>query len=380
MGLIFIVGFRGQMYMIKKNNIVLLCLTIFLLVIYIIYMITNIKMNEETGNLIIKHNLFSDYTYEIYDDHIKLIFYNNANAKKVVIPDTILGKPVTEIGKHCFSVISTKENGGCDRKFETVIMGKNIKVIGYCAFDGCDLLEEVIGEANISTIDEYAFHGCKNLSRVEFRMERIEMAAFAHCILLQEINKDSNITYIGDNAFDMCEQLTDIGNQKSLEYVGNSAFSGSGIETLAINDDVTLGYAAFEDTPFIRDSSQIIINDVLVKDILNEGKTYFKTPDGIHSLDYACLFGDASKLKEIYISEGVTEIKGYICEDKSAKVTVYIPNSVISIGQDFESLGHEGIEKEAVKIITTEGSYAQQYAKEHQKPCEIVDHIEMPEE
>lgn len=39
-----------------------------------------------------------------------------------------------------------------------------------------------------------------------------------------------------------------------------------------------------------------------------------------------------------------------------------------------------GIDDDAKKIVTTEGSYAQEYAKKHNIPCEIVDHIEMPEE
>ena len=351
-----------------------------LIVICIIYATTIISKNAETGNLIIKHNLFSDYTYEIYDDHIKLIFYNNANAKKVVIPDTILGKPVTEIGKHCFSKIYTKENGGCDRKFETVIMGKNVKVIGDSAFTMCDSLEEVLGEANISTIDEYAFEGCKNLSRVEFRMERIEMSAFANCKLLQEINKDSNITYIGDYAFERCEQLTDIGNQKSLEYVGNMAFNESGIETFETNCNTTFGFSVFADTPFIRNTSEVILNGVLLKYSYDSSSELVELPEGITSVDSNFLHGDISKLDKLYIPDTVTEIKGYICFGQEKKFTIYIPDSVVQIGHDYEDGAHVGIDTNVEKIVTTEGSYAQQYAKEHQIPCEIVDHIEMPEE
>ena len=60
--------------------------------------------------------------------------------------------------------------------------------------------------------------------------------------------------------------------------------------------------------------------------------------------------------------------------------TYYIPSSVVSIGYDYDDGTHIGLNYEAGKIVTTEGAYAQQYAKEHQIPCEIVDHIEMPEE
>ena len=196
-----------------------------LIVVCIIYATTIISKDAETGNLIIKHNLFSDYTYEIYDDHIKLLQYKETNAKKVVIPDTILGKPVTEIGEYCFSIYFCGEKiSKFDRKFETVQMGKNICTIGQCAFMGCESLKEVLGNIQIEIIEIAAFEGCSNLSKVEFKMHQVEEQAFDACISLAEINMDSELTYIGENAFSGCRSLTDIGRQEHLEYIGSNAF------------------------------------------------------------------------------------------------------------------------------------------------------------
>ena len=195
-----------------------------LIVICIIYTTTIISKDAETGNLIIKHNLFSDYTYEIYDDHIKLLQYKETNAKKVVIPDTMLGKPVTEIGKYCFSTSAYDNFMTYDRKFETIQMGKNIRTIEKSAFMGCESLKEVLGNIEIEIIERAAFEGCSNLHKVEFEMHQVEEQAFDACISLAEINMDSELTYIGENAFSGCRSLTDIGRQEHLEYIGSNAF------------------------------------------------------------------------------------------------------------------------------------------------------------
>ena len=89
----------------KQKKRIMLSITVIAaaIAVCIIYAAAVISKDAETGNIIIKHNLFSDYTYEIYDDHIKLILYKETNEKTVTIPDTIMGKPVTEIGSYCFS-------------------------------------------------------------------------------------------------------------------------------------------------------------------------------------------------------------------------------------------------------------------------------------
>ena len=347
-------------------------------VICIIYAAAVISKDAETGNIIIKHNLFSDYTYEIYDDHIKLLIYKETNEKTVTIPDTIMGKPVTEIGSYCFSKYFNDNR--YDRKFETVQLGKNVDIIGECAFMGCESLKEVLGEVEINELQRSGFNGCENLCKVEFKMNKVGDYAFSACESLHEINMDSQITYIGFGAFSPCRRLTDIGKQDELEYVGDMAFWGAGIEKFEVNADAKLGDCIFWDTPFMENASDLVVNDLLVKYIYDGKKTYLVIPNGVAGLDCLCVYGDFSNLKEIYVPDTVTEIKGSICKGDNERVAFYIPDSVTSIGHDYDDGAHDGIDDEAKKIVTTEGSYAQEYAKKYNIPCEIVDHIEMPEE
>ena len=236
-----------------------------LIVICIIYATTIISKDAETGNLIIKHNLFSDYTYEIYDDHIKLLFYKETNAKTVTIPDAILGKPVTEIGKYCFSTSTYDNFMTYDRKFETIQMGKNIRTIEKSAFMGCESLKEVLGNIEIEIIERAAFEGCSNLHKAEFEMHQVEDNAFRGCASLTEINMNSELTYIGAYSFLGCKQLTDIGKQECLEYVGNDAFWASGLTKFESNESVKFGRTVFGDTPFLCNTDQYINNGVLMK-------------------------------------------------------------------------------------------------------------------
>ena len=366
----------------KQKKRIMLSITVIAaaIAVCIIYAAAVISKDAETGNIIIKHNLFSDYTYEICDDHIKLILYKETNEKTVTIPDTIMGKPVTEIGIYCFSTSAPKELMAYDRKFETVELGKNVEIIGESAFKGCESLKEVLGDVEISNVGKYAFKGCESLYKVEFKMSRVENHAFAACVSLHEINMDSRITYIGSGAFSPCRQLTDIGKQDNLEYVGDMAFWGAGIEKFEASEDTEFGFSVFLSTPFRDNVSELILNTLLIKCGYDNKMPYILVQNGITSMDSGCVCGDISNLEEIYISDSVTEIKGYVCDAKDVKVDFYIPDSVISIGHDYDDGTHVGIDDDAKKIVTTEGSYAQEYAKKYNIPCEIVDHIEMPEE
>ena len=158
------------------------------------------------------------------------------------------------------------------------------------------------------------------------------------------------------------------------------AFWGAGIEKFEASEDTEFGFSVFLSTPFRDNVSELILNTLLIKCGYDNKMPYILVQNGITSMDSGCVCGDISNLEEIYISDSVTEIKGYVCVAIDVKVDFYIPDSVISIGHDYDDGTHVGIDDDAKKIVTTEGSYAQEYAKKYNIPCEIVDHIEMPEE
>jgi hypothetical protein len=96
---------------------------------------------------------------------------------------------------------------------------------------------------------------------------------------------------------------------------------------------------------------------------------------------------DSSFISEIYFSDSVQEIDIYQFYGNIDIITLYIPSSVIKIGDGldgeviclFDRYFMEGTENEHLKIVTTAGSYAEEYAKKFDIPYEIVDSWEVPE-
>lgn len=343
--------------------------------ISIIYAVIVIKKDAETGNIIIKHNLFSAYTYEIYDDHVTLLEYGRTHKRKVIIPDTIMGKPVTEIGSFCFTTASDSDRV-IKRKHETVQLGKNIHSIGMSAFMGCNCLKEVLGDVEIEEIGSFAFFFCTELERIEFRMQKVNTEAFGYCNNLREINTDSEMTYIGDSGFYSCSKLTSVGRQDKLEHIGKYAFSKTGINEFETNTDVDIRSRVFENTPLEYNTEQLIVGGLLIKYEYNGDKPYIIIPDNVKCLDHGCIYGYVSDLREIYIPDSVREIRGRFFYNGDIMLTLYIPDSVEAIAKD----DSEQFNKKIEKIVTTKGSYAQEYAEEYDIPYEIVDSIKMPEE
>ena len=88
------------------------------------------------------------------DDKGLIIAKYKSSTPEVVIPDTIDGKPVYQIGKMAFKGQPIKE----------VIIPNSIESIGERAFFGCKELTVVtIGNENVQ-IGEKAFDGCEKLA------------------------------------------------------------------------------------------------------------------------------------------------------------------------------------------------------------------------
>jgi hypothetical protein len=106
--------------------------------------------------------------------------------KKLTIPETIDGLPVTTIGKEAFerssvseivlpsSLISIEENAFWYSNIQEVTIPKNVKIIGPQAFYKCASLIRVIIPAGVS-VGRFAFAACDNL--VEVITPRLGMAA-----------------------------------------------------------------------------------------------------------------------------------------------------------------------------------------------------------
>ena len=157
--------------------------------------------------------------YRVLTDGVSVKFVKPITKKATAkIPDTVkVGGVICKVSE--ISVNAFKD----DTTLKTVIIGKNVKVIGNTAFYGCKNLAKVSGAGAIVQIGDRAFYNCMALSGIVL---------------------PSTVTSIGKQAFYNCRNL------KSIT-----------INTLALNSK-TLGTQAFTKTytkPTVRIPSKRFI-------------------------------------------------------------------------------------------------------------------------
>lgn len=297
----------------------------------------------------------TNYQYEVYDDHVELVEYLARDIENVRVPDKMHGKPVTVIKEGCFAR---------HKEIETVYLGKNIKEIEKSSFAGCGSLKKVSGKAELEVIPEDAFSGCNYLHTVDV---------------------GNHIKRIENYAFYWCPMLKFIGEQPELEYIGQQAFNFAGYMTdFQIPEYVELGWAAFWGSlwPGIQGEEFVIVGDCLVA-YFGDARAV-EIPQGVKRLG-AYAFEDCKTvedIEEIRLPETVTEVETNAFYD-CGKIRVYMPDSVTIIDANYKDsrIYKEGDENtsmlsfhalENITIVTTKGSYAEEYAKAKGLQCEIV--------
>ena len=108
------------------------------------------------------------------------ITYYDGKATTVIIPESIDGKPVVEIGED--------------------------------AFYGCAKLTDIVIPDSVTTINSYAFGYCSSLTDVSIpdSVAAIGTGVFTHCDNLTSINIPETVTTMGNYIFNNCYRLTSI--------------------------------------------------------------------------------------------------------------------------------------------------------------------------
>ena len=159
-----------------------------------------------------------DYTYINNDTEISIVDYVGDDTN-VVIPNTIDGLPVTEIGNYAFS--------GCS-SIETVEIPSGITRIGYEAFEMCDNLKTFTVGENIEEIGYYCFYGCSNLKMVYYNATGDNVMAydaFSGCGSLEKFVASDKVTYIPDYILSDAYSLSVVELSETIERIGYGAFS-----------------------------------------------------------------------------------------------------------------------------------------------------------
>ena len=192
---------------------------------------------------------------------ITITKYNGTNTN-VVIPSSVNGKKVTEIGSCAFisndSIISVTISEGvskinyrsfynCD-SLASVTIPDGVTYIGEDAFSSCEALSTVTIPDSVKDIEQFAFNYCKKLSSVKLPkgLKVIKPGVFMDCESLKEINIPNSVTKIdGTIFFDEDDFMEDVDEERFYSYEG--AFSGcKSLKSITLPDSVTeIGSAAF---------------------------------------------------------------------------------------------------------------------------------------
>lgn len=302
--------------------------------------------DSEQHCLIVKKDEWSGFSYAVYEDHVELLKYLK-EEKDVTIPETLMGKPVTVIREDCFRLMDVS----------SVSLSSHVAEIKKYAFASCYELEYVTGDADVEYIGEFAFTNCRKLKTVEI---------------------GKHIKHIEKYAFYKCEKLESIGEQPYLEGIGKHAFEYAGsLSEFHISENAEVGNFAFFCSEWLKNQMEefvVVGNGSLVA--YRGSEEILEIPYGITKVDAGVFYycEKAENIREIYLPGTVEELTSWAfhsCGD----ITVYIPESVTAIDENYRDSEDYflGDKDTTIKIVTTKGSYAEEYAKTYNIPCEIVE-------
>ena len=159
-------------------------------------------------------------------------FQNCSSLTEITLPESLeyLGE---QAFYYCSSLKKATIGGGylesscfysCGN-LETVILGKNVKDIGRCAFGECTRLISISIPGSVSEIGPYAFYQCTSLEdlTIEEGVTRIGDSAFLFCSKLEEVTLPASIIRIDSGAFNTCTSIENVycyASPAKLEWTG----------------------------------------------------------------------------------------------------------------------------------------------------------------
>lgn len=143
----------------------------------------------------------SDFTWEATSTGNEFVITGyTGTATQVKVPQTINGKPVTQIDKNAFANKSDLTH---------VVLPEGVTSIGTRAFEGCTNLECINIPSTVQSIGAYAFTECDSLTSIAFPagITIIPEGVCAGCDELTTVTMSEDVTNIGKKAFYRCNKL-----------------------------------------------------------------------------------------------------------------------------------------------------------------------------
>lgn len=275
------------------------------LMVFSCFSIVPVTATSTTSDLV---HISGDFAYTLSDTLEATITDHSGIYETVVIPETIDGYTVTEIGANAFY--------GCTTLKE-LELAKTITKIGQTAFAECTSLTKVFIPKSLKKVDSkcitdspdwrytpyYAsygpFYDCKNLTEVVFEdgIETIPAYLFGNSkVGITELHIPDTVKTIGECAFTACKNLKTLTLSNNLETIGWHAFTAcSALEGVQIPK--TLKKANYDDAYGGRTGP----------------------------------FHLCTSLKEVSFEEGMTAMPSYIFSGSMGVTSIKIPDSIKAI-------------------------------------------------
>ena len=155
----------------------------------------------------------------------------------VVIPESVEGLPVTDVGSSAFA--------DCER-LEEIVLPSSVTNIGKSAFSDCIALTNVVFSQSLVEIGQDAFWNCRSIHAVSFphSLRKLGFGAFCGCNTLRTIRVPGGVTFDSEYAlvssamkhyksnelaspagsFQDCNALEEVSLEEGVRVIGESAF------------------------------------------------------------------------------------------------------------------------------------------------------------
>ena len=170
----------------------------------------------------------------------------------IVIPETIDGMPVIEIGPKAFQSTS----------ITNIKIGENIRGIGEKAFYMCKKLKSVTWNHKCDVVPAFCFSECSNLTKFDFsnvkkiglyafyksglqevclpkNIKVLEEGTFSGCSKLQSVTWHCQCDVIPAFCFDKCSNLTQF-DFSGIKKIGQYVFYKSGLQEVYLTEKIEI--------------------------------------------------------------------------------------------------------------------------------------------
>ena len=301
--------------------------------------------------------------------------FNGSKNRLIVFPKDGLRKIGVHAFQSCWAEYDVKDEALCfctgDTKspFEQLSKGmvflpESIEEIGKWAFAYCNMRMPLILPEKLKKIGKYAFRACGISALYYNGPKEIPEQCFSLCYVMEKLFIDACVEVIGDSAFYLCNELRQIRFSKNLKRIDRYAFQGCGnLRTMSLPDSLeSIGEQAFDDCEWLLEvdlpDSVVELGDAVFSRCSRLNKVKLSKQLSVIPKE---LFRDCVKLSDVVIPDGATTIEAEVFKNCKKLVSVVISETVSSIDKSC----FVGCNIKSLVIYGVRGSYAEQFAKEH---------------